>query len=211
VGLESWAIIMVRGTALASLESRNAEGGQLDFVDLSSSTGRMFARESAGSRAAQRARAEESTCRRANGVRLAAGLSIPLGFFVVVAAAPDVKRSVVLIFSEDPLAAALIGAAVELVGFEPAFPTDGELPRDALLRERPGLVLVDCDHDAACAPSFFGPAQMTGARVMLVGSRRTRRDAADVASRFGLRAITLPADLHTVADLLRAELEAAGR
>ena len=116
-----------------------------------------------------------------------------------------------MIFSEDPLAAALIAAAVELVGFEPAFPTNGELPRDALLRERPRLVLVDCDHDAACAASFFGPVLMTGARAMLLGSRRTRRDATEVASRFGLRAITLPADLETIADLLRAELEMAGR
>lgn len=129
----------------------------------------------------------------------------------VVAAAPDVKRSVVLIFSEDPLAAALVGAAVELVGFEPAFPTNGEPPREALLRERPRLVLVDCDHDAACGPSLFGPALMTGARVMLVGSRRTRRDVYEVAVRFGLRALRLPADLEAIADLLRAELEAAGR
>jgi hypothetical protein len=116
-----------------------------------------------------------------------------------------------LIFSEDPLAAALIGAAVELVGFEPTFPTDAESPRDALLRERPRLVLVDCDHDAACGPSFFGPVLMTGARVLLVGSRRTRRDASEIAARFGLRAVRLPANLETIADLLRAELEAAGR
>jgi hypothetical protein len=134
-----------------------------------------------------------------------------VGSFLAVAAAPDVKRSVVLILSEDPLAAALIGAAVELVGFEPTFPTDGESPRDALLRERPGLVLVDCDHEAACGPSFFGPVLMTGARGLLVGSRRTRRDVTELAAEFGLRALTLPAKLETIADLMRAELEAAGR
>lgn len=116
-----------------------------------------------------------------------------------------------MIFSEDPLAAALIGAAVELIGFEPTFPADAEAPRDALLRERPGLVLVDCDHDQACRPSFFGPVLMTGARVLLVGSRRTRRDVTEVAARLGLRAVTLPSDLETIAALLRAELEAAGR
>ena len=134
-----------------------------------------------------------------------------VGGFVVVAAAPDVIRSAVLIFSEDPLAAALIGAAAELVGFEPAFPIDGEPPRETLLRLRPRVVLVDCDHDAACAPSFFGPALMTGARVLLVASPRTRRDASGIAARFGLRAITMPADVATIAELLRSELEAAGR
>jgi hypothetical protein len=122
-----------------------------------------------------------------------------------------VKRSAVLIFSEDPLAAALIGAAVELVGFHPAFPTNGEPPREALLRHRPGLVLVDCDHETACGPNFFGPVMMTGARVLLVDSRRTRRDATALADRFGLRAITLPADVEVIATLVRVELEAVGR
>src|SRR5687767_13685285 len=106
------------------------------------------------------------------------------------------SRSAVLIFSEDPLAAALIGAAVELVGFQPTFPRDAEAPRDALLRERPRLVLVDCDH-SACGQSFFGPVLMTGARVVLVGSRRSRRDAHETAASFGLLAVTMPADLAT--------------
>jgi hypothetical protein len=104
-----------------------------------------------------------------------------------------------------------MGAAVELVGFEPAFSIDGEPPRDALMRVRPRLVLVDCDHDAACAASFFGPVLMTGARLLLVASRRTRRDAGAIAAHFGVRALVLPTNLETLAELLRAELEAAGR
>jgi hypothetical protein len=130
---------------------------------------------------------------------------------VVVAAAPDVIRSAVLIFSEDPLAAALIGAAVELVGFEPVYPLNRESPREALLRKRPPLVLVDCDHDAACRPSFFGPALMTGARVILLSARRAQRDPASIATHFGLRAIRMPADLESIAAVLTTELEATGR
>jgi hypothetical protein len=122
-----------------------------------------------------------------------------------------VTRSAVLIFSEDPLAAALIGAAVELIGLEPAFATDGEPPRSALIRVRPRLVLVDCDHEGTCAPAFIGPAMMTGARVVLLGSRHSRRDPRTLATSFGLRAMTLPADLDAIAGLLTAELEARGR
>jgi hypothetical protein len=114
-----------------------------------------------------------------------------------------------LIFSEDPLAAALLGAAVETAGFRPAFSTDGDSPRDALLRARPSVVLVDCEHAGACAPSFIGPALMTGARVVLTGSPRSRRDPRELARSFGLRAITLPADVEAIAQVLRAELEAA--
>ena len=120
------------------------------------------------------------------------------------------KRSAVLIFSEDPLAAALIGAAVELIGFTPAFATDGEPARRALLRVRPRLVLVDCDHEGACGPELVGPALMTAARVVLVGSRRSRRDPRALAESFGLRAVILPVGLDDMAELLRAELEAAG-
>ena len=116
-------------------------------------------------------------------------------------------RSAVLIFSEDPLAAALIGAAVELIGFAPAFATDGASPRGALIRVRPRLVLVDCAHEGACGPSFIGPALMTGARVVLLGSRHSRRDPRALAASFGVRALTLPADVDAIAGLLRAELE----
>ena len=132
-----------------------------------------------------------------------------VGALVVVAAAPDVKGSAVLIFSEDPLSAALIGAAVELIGLEPTFPGAGDQPREALLRERPRLVLLDCDH-SACGPGFVGPAMMTGARVMLVTSRRNRRDGGHVASQLGLRSVVLPADVASIAEALRAELEGAG-
>jgi hypothetical protein len=120
-----------------------------------------------------------------------------------------VKRSAVLIFSEDSLAAALLGAVVELGGFRPAFPTDGDSPRDALLRVRARAVLIECNH-AACGPSFFGPALMMGARVVLVGSRRSG-DPRGLADAFGLRAITLPADVESIADVLRAELESRRR
>jgi hypothetical protein len=135
---------------------------------------------------------------------------VGLGALAVAAAAPDVKRSVVLIFSEDPLAAALIGAAVELAGLAPTFPMAREVPRDALRRLKPGLVLVDPDHGDACAPDFLGPALMTGARVLLVGSGRTRRDTAAVAAQFGLRSLSMPLDVQSIAGLLRRELEAGG-
>jgi hypothetical protein len=116
-----------------------------------------------------------------------------------------------LIFSEDPLTAALMGAAVELAGFDPTYPVHHESPRDALLRTRPPLVLVDCDDEDASRPSLFGPALMTGARVILLSSRRTRRDAGLIASRFGLRIMRLPAALDSIAEVLETELEAAER
>lgn len=138
-------------------------------------------------------------------------INCSLGGFVVATAAPDVLRSAVLIFSEDPLTAALIGAAVELTGFEPAYPMERESPREALLRTRPPLVLVECNHVDAGRPSFFGPALMTGARVVLVSSSRSGRDPGLIATRFGLSVIRLPATLESIAVVLETELESAKR
>lgn len=104
------------------------------------------------------------------------------------------SRSAALIFSADPLAAALLGALVELAGHTPNFPQQhAEQARGALLRVRPRLVLIDCDHEA-CADGFVGPALMTGARVVLVRSARTESDPRELASRAGLRIIDLPKD-----------------
>src|SRR5262245_6578029 len=92
----------------------------------------------------------------------------------------------VLVFSTDPLTAALLGAAVELCGSAPMFPVDGESARDALLRTRPAVALVDCDHADACTESFFGPALMMGTRVMVFSSHRSRRSLEPIASEFGV-------------------------
>lgn len=109
----------------------------------------------------------------------------------------------VLIFSTDPLAAALLGAAAELAGVTPCFAAHGETPRDALLRTRPAIALVDCDHEQACTESFFGPALMAGARVVIFSSSRSHRRLEPIAEEFGVRTITLPIDVGTLARVLR--------
>jgi hypothetical protein len=103
-----------------------------------------------------------------------------------------VSPHAVLVLSSDPLAAALLGAAVELAGHVPSFSREGELPRAALLRLRPRLVLVDCDHEDACSDAFVGPAIMTGARVLLFRSRRSSRDVTDLAARMQVPVVELP-------------------
>src|SRR6185503_16019548 len=97
----------------------------------------------------------------------------------------------VLVISSDPLAAALLGAAIELAGHAPRFPQSDESPRGALLRVRPRLVVIDCDHEDACTEAFVGPALMTGSQVLLFRSRRTRRDVSEMVDRLGLRTVDI--------------------
>ena len=109
----------------------------------------------------------------------------------------------VLVFSSDPLAAALLGAAVELSGHLPHFMRERESARAALLRVRPQLVLIDCDHEEACSDEFVGPALMTNARVLLFRSRRTERDMQEFAERLDLRVVEMPVDHEVLTSLLR--------
>ncbi len=108
-----------------------------------------------------------------------------------------------LVFSSDPLAAALLGAAIELAGHVPFFVQADETARDALLRVRPRLAVIDCDHVEACSDAFIGPALMTGSRVLLFRSRRTQRDVRELASRLGLPVVDMPSKHETQTERLR--------
>ena len=108
----------------------------------------------------------------------------------------------ILVFSTDPLAGALLAAAAELAGYTPVFPRDRERPRDALLRTRPAVVLVDCDHDGACTEEFFGPAMMMNAGVAIFSSSRSRRTLEPIAVEFGVTTFSLPMEFDQLAALL---------
>ena len=119
----------------------------------------------------------------------------------------DPRSARVLVLSSDPLAAALLGAAIELAGFAPHFPHSNESARVALLRARPRLVVIDCDHEEGCSDAFIGPALMTGSRVLLFRSRRTRRDAGELSTRLGLSVAEMPLDHDTFSRLLHRVLD----
>jgi hypothetical protein len=111
-------------------------------------------------------------------------------------------RRTVLILSTDPFAAALLGGGVELAGFIPVFPQKDESARDALRRTRPSVALIDCDYDDACTESFFGPALMTGARLAVFSSTRSKRAMEPVAAAFGVRLFELPIEFEALKQLL---------
>ena len=113
------------------------------------------------------------------------------------------RRHDVLILSDDALAAALLGAAAELVGHQPRFPEPNESARDALRRVRPVAVVVDCDHEEACTEGFVGPALMTGARLLIVHSDHHGERGVEVARRLSLDVVRLPEDYDSLMRVLR--------
>ena len=127
-------------------------------------------------------------------------------FFYIFELSDDVSRHAVLILSSDALAAALLGAAVELAGHQPHFARQGEPARTALLRVRPKLVLIDCDHEESCTDEFVGPALMTGGQVLLFRSRRSQHDRTEFAERLSLRVIDMPLDHRELTKVLHEVL-----
>lgn len=109
---------------------------------------------------------------------------------------------VVLVFSTDAFAGALLGAAVEIVGATAQFPRADEGPREALLRVRPAVALVDCDHPTACTESFFGPALMIDVRVAVFSSSRSRRVLDPIAEEFGVRTFGLPIEFAELSRII---------
>lgn len=117
---------------------------------------------------------------------------------------PPVNDSHALVLSLDALMAALVGALLETHRYHPVFADTGEPPRDALRRLRPGVVLVDCEHNDACTETFFGPAIMTGARIVVFSTSQSREEVTSFAARFGFDSFVLPADLAIISSVMRA-------
>lgn len=112
------------------------------------------------------------------------------------------EAKLVLVMSRDALAAALLGALVEIEGYAPRFVRDGEPARDALRRVRPVAVLLDCDFPGGCAAAFIGPAKMLGASVVLFGRPAVAGVIAECAERFGVPVLAMPPSPGQLAGLL---------
>jgi hypothetical protein len=81
----------------------------------------------------------------------------------------------VLVLSNQPMAAALLGMLLELEGYEPAFAAEGESPDAALTRVRPLLVvLVDEALDVARSDIFLARAARGQVGVVIFGAQDGR-------------------------------------
>lgn len=111
--------------------------------------------------------------------------------------------SKVLVLSDQPLVAALVGMLVELVGFVPAFAEAGERPEEALRRVRPLLVvLLDAQLDAARSDLFFAQAAKRKVGLAVFGPTGSERQLAAIARQRGVPWVEVPASSEAFADLL---------
>ena len=121
------------------------------------------------------------------------------------------STSSALILSDDPLAGALMAAAVELSGLAPVFPQPAEDGKAALMRCRPRYVLLSHDERCARDESFLGPALMMGTNIFVFGTLSGIAPLQSVMTRHRVDAIVIPNDLDALSDVLRGERESSRR
>jgi DNA-binding NtrC family response regulator len=116
-------------------------------------------------------------------------------------------KHVVLILSSDAVAAALLGALVETLGYLVRFYHPPEHPDDALRREKPSVALVDCDDVTVMNDELLGRAKMRGISVVMFGSADALQRVRQVAIDHELDTLILPASLNALDETLKKAVE----
>lgn len=112
-------------------------------------------------------------------------------------------KHVVLILSADAVAAALLGALVETLGYLVRFYHPPEEADEALRRERPSVAMVDCDDPTVMKDELFGRARMRGISVVIFGSSDALRRVQRLAAEHSLDTLIMPASLDALDETLR--------
>jgi len=112
-------------------------------------------------------------------------------------------KHVILILSSDAVAAALLGALVETLGYLVRFYHPPEEPEAALKRERPSVAMVDCDDPTVMKDELFGRARMRGISVVMFGSPDALRRVRQLAHEHALDTLIMPAPLDALDTTLR--------
>ncbi len=102
----------------------------------------------------------------------------------------------VLILAREEVVAALLGLLVELRGLEPSFLGRAESFEEAILREKPDAVIIDCDHPD-CGDALVKAIRQAEAVPILFSPFRMQSEVRSVAARHGTRSFTLPTDTDT--------------
>jgi hypothetical protein len=111
----------------------------------------------------------------------------------------------ILILSDEPVIAALVGILIELTGREPAFPHANESPADALERLRPlAVILVDCAFAAARSDVFFAMAAQKRVGVVVFGPDGHARDIGEIAAHRSIPWLVLPPSADDIATAFAA-------
>jgi DNA-binding NtrC family response regulator len=118
--------------------------------------------------------------------------------------------TMVLILSADAVAAALLGALIETLGYGVRFARPPETTDQTIRRVRPAVCLLDCEDPERCSDEFVGRATMRGISVVVFGTRDALERVRALVAAHQLDVLAVPPDVATVDSTLRRAMKKAG-
>jgi DNA-binding NtrC family response regulator len=116
----------------------------------------------------------------------------------------------ILILSSDAVAAALLGALIETLGYNVGFARPPERGDDSIRRVRPKVCLVDGSEQAMYSPAFLGRAAMRGISVVIFGSAEALDRVRVLALEHAIDLVIVPPDTDMLAAALERAVQKAG-
>lgn len=109
---------------------------------------------------------------------------------------------IVLVLSQDAVAAALLGGLVETLGYDVRFARAPESLEASIRRVRPRICLVDCVDPTACSDEFLGRAAMRGISVVIFGTRQALEQVHAIAMEHRIDTILMPPSIEDLEEKL---------
>jgi DNA-binding NtrC family response regulator len=116
----------------------------------------------------------------------------------------------ILILSDDAVAAALLGALIETLGYAVTFARPAEDSDQSIRRVRPRVCMVDCDDPEKCTDVLFGRAMMRGISVIIFGTATALERVRALAAEHDIGTLLVPPDAETVDATIKRALLKAG-
>ena len=116
----------------------------------------------------------------------------------------------VLIISDDAVAAALLGALIETLGYSVRFARPPETADQTMRRVRPTVCLLDSEDPEHCSDEFLGRAAMRGISVVIFGKRQTLEHVRALGLAHDIDMLVVPPDASTMDDTIRRAMKKAG-
>jgi CheY-like chemotaxis protein len=116
----------------------------------------------------------------------------------------------ILILSDDAVAAALLGALVETLGYSVRFARPPEKAEQSIRRVRPKVCLLDCDEPAACSDEVLGRAAMRGISVVIFGTSQALEHVRALAAQHSIDTLLVPPQPAVLDETIKRALVRAG-
>ncbi|HXT14067.1 MAG TPA: hypothetical protein VN706_00460 [Gemmatimonadaceae bacterium] len=116
----------------------------------------------------------------------------------------------ILILSDDAVAAALLGALIETLGYAVRFARPPEDAEQSIRRVKPKVCLLDCEDPGRCSGEVLGRAAMRRISVVIFGTSDALARVRQLAAEHDIETLLVPPEPTVLGETLKRALQKAG-